>query len=245
MKRISTILVFLALLPGVTNAYWPWYCGVHYTPYAFDYHHSGLVGPTVDYTPYAFDYHHSGLVAGYGCYGGYGYAIPIVGRSRVISFGPGVFQSSTTSGSLGLTRIAADNAPSEIPAPRPKDGLTIIRDYLYAQGFNSVSVNRILRINGKLIGVDFTLPDQKLVVKYWDPKEVERLRSGPASRQTLYERHRQDWENYADRYRQIGGEVYCVEGSDAQTIVAALQSCPRLDIGGTSPSRPVMYAKGY
>ena len=67
MKRISFWLVLLALTPGITEAYcYSSYCyGVRYSPYAFNYRHSGLVSG-VDYTPYAYTYRNSGLVPGYG-----------------------------------------------------------------------------------------------------------------------------------------------------------------------------------
>jgi hypothetical protein len=238
MKRISIILVILALSPAVTQAYYGGYCGVHYSPYALSYRSSGLVPGDVDYTPYALSYGNSGLVEGYGvCYDTYGFAVPAIGVRRG-------FRSGSHGGRTAHMSFRRFSAADPQPAgPRAPDGLTTIRQYLGDRGFANASVNRMVRIDNKLVGVDFTLPNQKLVIRYWDPKEIEQLASKPASVQMLYEKHKQAWESYAEQYRQMGGEVYCVEASDPQTIVASLQSCPRLNPGNNTVDQPVMYAK--
>jgi hypothetical protein len=238
MKRISTGLVLLALFPGVTKAYYGWCCGVRYSPYALSYRHSGLINGCVEYTPYALSYRHSGLVPGYGvCAETFGFAVPAVGVRRGFAGG---FRGRTAH--ISFRRFSAAD-PQPAPSRPAPDGLNTIRKYLGDKGFANASVNRILRIDNKLVGVDFTLADQKLVIRYWDPQEIEQVSSQPASVQRLYETHKQAWESYAAQYRRTGGEIYCVEASDPQTIVASLQSCPRLDIGNKVTDRPVMYAK--
>ncbi len=237
MKRISISLVILALSPAVTQAYWSWWCGVRYSPYALSYRHSGLVYGGVDYTPYALSYPSSGLVPGYGvCADTFGFAVPAVGVRR----GFGGFRGHAAHMSFRKFSAADPQPAPSRPAP---DGLTTIRQYLQGKGFADASINRILRIDNKLLGVDFTLTDQKLVIRYWDPKEIEQLSSKSAGVQMLYAKHKQAWESYAEQHRQLGGEVYCVEASDAETIVASLQSCPRLDTGNNAIDQPVMYAK--
>jgi hypothetical protein len=261
MKRISLALVLLALAPDVSQAhhfYSSSYYNVHYTPYALSYRHSGLVAGGVDYSMYAFDERHSGLIYQYATYAPYAFTYGNTGLVPgyypywwpygvvlpiAVGHPAGRVMRTASAGPVARGGTAVAQAPAAATVPPPADGLMIIRDHLRAQGFNMVSINRVLRIDGKLVGVDFTLPEQKLAIKYWDPKEVESLRSKPAYQQTLYERHKQDWEAYAQRYRQIGGEVYCVEASDPQTIVAALKSYPKLDLGGRDPTRTVMYAK--
>lgn len=234
MKRISLVLALLALPPGVTKAHWGWYGGVRYSPYALSYYSTGLIRGSVDYTPHALSYHNSGLVEGYGVGDtSHGFAFSTVGVRRAY----GAVKAAHTKSA----RYAAGNPPVTHP-PAP-DGLNTIRQYLRDRGFAAASVNRILRIDSKLVGADFTLADQKLVIRYWDPKEIEQLSSKPAGVQRLYEQHRQAWESYAEQHRQTGGEVYCVEASDPQTIVASLQSCPRLDTGDSLMGLPVMYAK--
>jgi hypothetical protein len=240
MKRISIGLVILALSPAVTQAYWGCWCGVRYSPYALSYRHSGLVDGSVAYTPYALSYRNSGLVEGYGvCPTTFGFAFPAVGVRH------GFVGRRHVSGRTAHISFRRFSAADPSPAPRPPapDGLNTIRQYLRGRGFANASVNRILRIDNKLVGADFTLADQKLVIRYRDPQAVEQLSSQPASVQRRYEQHERASESYAAQYRQAGGEIYCVEASDPQTIVASLQSCPRLDTGNDLASRPVMYAK--
>jgi len=93
MKRISLLTIaILALVPSVSKASWRYYTPVRYrtrySPYAADYHNSGLVpgylrySPYatgysrsglipywVRYSPYAVGYNRSGLVSDHGCYG--------------------------------------------------------------------------------------------------------------------------------------------------------------------------------
>jgi hypothetical protein len=240
MKRISLVLVVLALSPAVTQAYYGYgcCCGVHYTPYALSYRHSGLVNGCVEYTPYALSYRNTGLVEGYGvCTENFGFAVPAVGVRRGLAR-----RSGGHAARISFRRFAAAD-PQPAPSRPAPDGLITIRKYLGDRGFANASINHILRIDNKLVGVDFTLPEQKLVIRYWDPKEVEKLSAQPAGVQMLYGKHKQAWETYAEQNRQLGAEIYCVEASDPQTIVASLQACPRLDTGNDSLDRPVMYAK--
>jgi len=60
------MIALWAVAPGPVEAHF--YYGslqysVRYSPYAFDYHHSGLVGGGITYSPYALSYHNSGLVS--------------------------------------------------------------------------------------------------------------------------------------------------------------------------------------
>ncbi len=64
MKRISLLVAIVALAPAVSHAN----CNssqryrVHYSPYAFNYHSSGLIRGGLKYSPYAYNLHTSGLV---------------------------------------------------------------------------------------------------------------------------------------------------------------------------------------
>ena len=168
MKRISLWLVLLALTPGVSEAYgYGSYCGVRYTPYALTYRHSGLVSGYVDYTPYAYTYRKSGLVPGYGvCYGSsldYGY--PVIGKPFKR------FPRTAFRPSRPIRRLAQNTAPSV----RPPDGVDIIRQHLRAKGIASVNINRIFRIDNQLVSVDVLVKDRNLLIKYWNPQEIEAL----------------------------------------------------------------------
>jgi hypothetical protein len=256
MKRISLWLVLLAFTPGIAQAYWygSYYSGVHYSPYALSYRSSGLVPGNVDYspyalsygnsglidrgtqyTPYAVEYGHSGLVAGYGIYPGYSwnyglpiFAVPARRATHAVPRAP-----------VAGRRCAQDTSPPV----RPQDGIDVIRRHLQGKGFASLSMERILRVDNQLVSVDFYVKDRDLLIKFWNPQEVDRLSTKEAFKQKAYAKYKQDWESYAERYKQTGGEIYCVNASEPQAIVAALESCTKLGPGNGTSSQPVLYAK--
>jgi len=263
MKRISLWLVLLALTPDVTEAYYYYYVParyrIHYSPYALRYGSSGLVPGGLDYSVYAFDYSHTGLVyegtrytpyaLQYGSTGlvyDYYYAYPYM-----MPYGyPGTVINNYYYGCRPKCRPPR-SAPGTNPQYAPPDsdssstdGMGTIRQYLRARGFDGASVNRILRIDNVLVSVDFTLRDRNLLIKYWDPKQVDRLSGtdakscASATQQKIYAKYKQDWDRFAQQYEQTGGEIYQVNASDQETIVAALQACPRLGTGAAP-----MYAK--
>ncbi|MCX5643406.1 MAG: hypothetical protein NTZ17_01785 [Phycisphaerae bacterium] len=239
MKRILLCAVVLAFMPGITQAYGYGYGGVHYSPYALSYYHSGLVPCGVEYTPYALSYYNSGLVAGYGVYsGGYAdYGFPLFG----VHCRPAAYVVRAPQ----PVRHSAQNV-SRPAQPRPgtcrTDGMDVIRQRLRARGFASVSIDRILRIDDQLVSVDVFVKDRNLLIKYWNPAEVANLNAKEVSKQRAYAQYKQNWEQFAETYKQTGGEVYTVSASEPQTIVAALDSCTRLSPdNGIQPT--VMYAK--
>jgi len=262
MKRISTGLLLLAFAPGIAEAthYVSPRYRIQYSMHAVSYRHSGLVPGGLDYSLHAVSYRHSGLVPegtlytphalNYGSTGlvqGYrAYPVPCCAPCPVVRCS---CQSApreaglVTQGSPYLSRVAHDARPATPEATQERDGLDAIRQYLRAKGIDNASINRICRIDGKLISVDFTLTDQRLIVKYWNPQEIDLLSAKEAFKQRAYERYRQDWESYARQYEQDGGEVYQVKASDEQTIVAVLNSCDKLDTGHDAPGNPVLYAK--
>jgi hypothetical protein len=233
MKRIFICAAFLAFLPGITKAYY--YCGygVRYSPYALSYRSSGLVPCGVEYTPYALSYRSSGLVCGYGiCYygGGYAYAYPKIhhGVGHAARFAP------------PAGRRCAQNTARP---PRPPDGMATIRQHLHAKGVTTVNIDRILRVGDQLLSVDFLVKDRNLLIKYWNPKGIEQLSTQEAYKQKAYTQYKETWEKLAAQFQQKGGEIYYVNASDPQTIVAALDSCPKLNPGNDTQAPPVLYAK--
>ncbi len=237
MKRTSLWLVLLALTPGISNAwgYGSYYCGVRYTPYAFTYRSSGLVSCGVDYTPYAFTYNKSGLVPGYaGAYGShvsYGYPA-VVARS--------VRGSRPTPCGPRPTRGYAQAKPE--PA-RTLNGMDVIKQNLLARDIRSASINQILMIDNQLISVDFLLTDRNLLIKYWDPKGIAALNAQGGSRQKHYENYQRNWAEVAAEHQTNGGQIYYVAASDAETIVAALDSCATLNVKPETEGETVLYAK--
>lgn len=236
MKRTSLWLVLLALTPGIGKAwgYGSYYCGVRYTPYAFTYRSSGLVSCGVDYTPYAFTYRKSGLVPGYegtcGSYVNYGYPLGIarpVRHGRPAAHGP--------RSSRGHAQAA--------PAERAPNGMDVIKQHLLARDIQSADINQILMIDNRLISVDFLLADRNLLIKYWDPEGIETLSAERSPRQKHVENYRRNWAKVAAEHEKNGGRIYYVEASDAQAIVAALNSCETLNVKPETEGRAVLYAR--
>jgi len=237
MKRTSLWLVLLALTPGIGKGwgYTSYSCGVRYTPYAFTYRHSGLVSCDVDYTPYAFTYRNSGLVPGYGTYpnnsGGYSYSI-----------GP-VRTGGTFRGAPRPPRPAPRHAKDTSEPALLTDGKDIIRGGLLARGIESTGVNRILLIDNQLVSADFVLKDRNLLIKYWNREAIESLSAQAGSRLKTYENYRENWAKVAAQHEQNGGQIYTIEASDAQTIVAALEACPSLEAESSTETDTVLYAR--
>jgi hypothetical protein len=252
MKRISLCAAMLAFVPGIAQAYYGSCYGVHYSPYALSYYHSGLVSD-VDYTPYALNYYNSGLVPGYGVYPGwcldYGYPVFSAG-----------FRSTThiaLHASAPMRRHAQAISRPAHPRPGPcqasgparphsapcrADGMDVIRQHLRTRGLASVSIDRILRVDNQLVSVDVFVKDRNLLIKYWNPAEVANLSTKDVSKQRAYAQYKQDWEKFAKQYKQTGGEVYIVTASEPETIVAALDSCTKLS-PDTNGQSMVLYAK--
>jgi hypothetical protein len=231
--RVWGLLMLLALTPGITEAYYSFcYGGVDYSPYALTYYHSGLVSGNVEYSPYALTYYKSGLVPSYGIgsYGDAGYVALGVHARRV--------SHVALHAPLPIRRRAED-APRPM---RPSDGMDIIRQHLLAKGLTSVSVDRVLRVDNQLVSVDVLVKDRNLLIKYWNPQEVERLSTKEAFKQKAYAKYKEDWERFAEQYKLAGGEVYTVNASEQETIVAALESCTKL-APDNGVKTPTLYAK--
>lgn len=227
--------------------------GIDYSPYAFRPGTPGLVFEGMQYTPYAFNYGNSGLVLNY-----YWYPIPYVmynpscpagqvpAAYKGISFRPCSGQPKDTS---SYPRYSQSTCT--VPAPRSidrpvaadtrDDPLNVIRQHLRGQGFADVGVNRILRVDNKLVSADFTVGGRNLLIKYWDPEQV-----GDETRvagNKMIEKYKNDWEAFAGKYQQDGGEIYVVAASERTEIVAALDTCKSLKPADAKPGEQTMYAR--
>ncbi len=254
--RLWVLIVLLAFTPGIAHAwyYGSYYEGVRYSPYALSYYHSGLIPGYVhyspyalnyrssglidvgaQYTPYALSYYNSGLVQDYGICPGY--ATTFVFPAR------GVHHSSRPPTIHRVSPVVRRQAQAP-PRPAPKqDGLDVIRRHLHAKGFPSACIDRILRVDNQLVSVNFLLKDRNLLIKYWNPQELERLGTKENYQQKACAKYQEDWERYAQQYRQTGGEIYTISASEPETIVAALDSCTRLSPDLGIPAQQTMYAK--
>lgn len=273
MKRTSIWLVLLALTPGIAEAWYyhhvPPRYRVHYSPYALsydhsglvpgrldysmykvDYHNSGLVFEGVRYTPYALSYNHSGLIRDYYHVSApYAYpAYPVVyavtqSACRAPCYADnGIAQKSRRDGDSGRRAHGYARSVSR-GRLQEADGMDIIRQHLRARGIDAPGIDRILRVDSELVSVDFMLADRKLLIKYWNPDAMALLNAAEGSRRKACEKYKRNWESFAAQFEQGGGEIFYVTASDAQTIVAALESCTRLDTGNDTPTRSRMYAR--
>jgi hypothetical protein len=123
------------------------------------------------------------------------------------------------------------------------DGIAVIRQSLRDRGLSDVGISRILRIDNKLVSVDFTLSDQKLLIKYWNPEQIELLNARANLKQRALEKYRKDWESFAEEYERSGGKIYCVEASSREDIMVALESCSELNPGKNPVVPQTLYAK--
>ncbi len=270
MKRLSLWIALLALTPTITQARWHHSLrySVRYSPYARDYHHTGLIpgglayspyvfgrggSPLVyegtRYTPYALTYDNPGLVLDY-------YLWPVarhvpvpvcvrqVRSSRPRGPAPAVQRARAQSGVARAGRTYAQSVPRGSARPvREKDGLQIIRQHLRDRGIDNAGISHILRIDGQLVSVSFTLHDRNLIVKYWNPKAIESLPATASYKQKTFERYRTNWQQLAAAHESRGGKIYTIETADRERIVAALKSCGSLDIGGSVSTHAALYAK--
>jgi len=224
-----------------------------YNPYAFSRSTSGLVFRGVRYNPYAFNYANTGLILDY--YYWWPFPWPqqpvYVGSSNTSasynSNAPAPNSNALPSYSFSVTRAVPEGTTNGTPPPATKpeqtrhdDPLIIIKQHLRDRGFSNVSINRILRIDGKLVSADFLLQEQNLLVKYWDLRQTESLDN---LKQKMLEKYKKDWQSFAVRYKQGGGSIYYVEASDREEITLVLDSCSELNPGNGPASAKTLYAR--
>ncbi len=257
MRRISPWLALLVFTPGIADAtiYVPPRYRTHYSPYSFSYRNSGLVPGGVEYSSQAFSYRHSGLVSEGAQYTPYllrygrtGLVVDYYGCSTPAEHGVAVCH-------YDLIRVSEQRPHAVSPRTRAvprrsataekqdSDEIGTIRRYVQAKGCDAVNVSRILRIGNNLVSVDFFLKDRNLIIKYWNPDQIESLRTQEGYKQAAYERYLKNWMEIAAQHERTGGRIHCVEASDTQAILAALDSCTELDVNPDETNQTVRYAK--
>ncbi len=279
MRRISLGVILLLFVSSITQAdynYTPLNYRVQYNPYAFGYHSNGLVPGGIQYTPYAFKprtsglvfegvryipyaftYKSTGLVLDY-----YYYPIPYAAYPPCPPQAYAAYAGVPPYGNRAMNRPPryynqnGDTAPpTEVNEPgasaEREDAMAIIRQYLRQRRLSDVTVNRILRINNKLVSADFTLGSRKLLIKYWDPAQIQSPEAKADSQPVVtnsresraIDRYKKDWETFSTRYQQGGGEIYVVAASGRTDIIAALDACEKLGPVEVEPSPEPKYVK--
>lgn len=227
---------------------------VHYSPYAYDYDHSGLVPYWVRYSPYAFSYEHSsGLVNDYASSPSstkYTYYLPYDGSCPnfgwVVQSGVAAADRSPHASNperAGVryaqkieTRRQKIGQSAELRrqerAARETGGSRIIAAYLAGRNIE-FRMDRLLQIEGKTISADFLLPGSNVLIKYWDPAEISALGQQSERRKLAYENYLESWNSYCGEYQQAGGKIYQIVSADPDEIFAKLVNCNELN----SPER--------
>jgi hypothetical protein len=231
--------------------------GIKYSSHAFDPGSSGLVFEGVRYIPYAFNNKSTGLVLDY-----YYYPIPYIVSSPLCSsnrvYGryagvppDGAHDASHRPRFYDHNRDTVAPATANGTAASTEDAMAIIRQYLRERRLSDVGINRILRISDKLVSADFTIGGRNLLIKYWDPAQLQspatkadpqRSSTSPIESRSI-EKYTKDWEIFAGKYQQEGGEIYVVAASSRAEIIAALDACEKLRPGDTEPGQPLRYVK--
>ncbi len=223
-------------------------CGnVRYSPYAFSYNHSGLVHRNVRYSPYAFSYNNSGLIADH-C--GYSYgprylyhdrcrrdldgctarrAFCASNRKSSSSF---VKAKKSCGGKLKVRREKVRRlrgSGKEINVTRQEDAKKIICRYLKGKNIDGFEMNRLLKIDNETASVNFLFKDRNLIIKYWNPEQIQSLSQQPGYKTAFYEKYEQAWRDFCEKYEETGGKVYQIKSSDEKEILAKLELCHELN----------------
>lgn len=234
--------------------------GFRYNPYAFSRSTSGLVFKGVRYNPYAFNYADTGLIVDYYYWWPMPCYVPCPQQQvyRERDNIPASYNGNTPppssnvrpSYSYSMSRTVQQGTTNGVSAPAAKpeqtghdDPLIVIKQHLRDRGFSNVSINRILRVDGKLVSADFLLQDQNLLIKYWDLRQIESMDAKADLKQKMLEKYRKDWAIYAEQYKQSGGKIYTVEVSDREGITLVLDSCSELAPGNGTASTQTLYAR--
>lgn len=245
MKRISLWIVIAALAPVVSRAdfissqdyrlrYSPYAFnyhnsglipgGIKYSPYAFNPNDAGLVYEGARYTPYAFNYHSTGLVVDY-----YWWQIPRA-PTVIVECGPapGRVTAATPARRRAYAARRRSLAMQRTRQIAKTDGEQIVRQYLEAQDLDRVHIDRRLTIGNQTAGAAFILRDKNLVVRYTNPEIMEALQADGGTSVKLAQRYKENWDDFARQFETRGGTVYRVDASEPDQIVAALAACDLL-----------------
>jgi len=268
MKRIWLWMAFLTLVPSIAEArfYPPLRHRVRYSPYALSYRGSGLIpggikysayafGPGstglvlegTRYTPYAYSYRGDGLIVDYSLWHVPPCApircCPCTSTCRCTDRVNACGDRRTVTAAWRASQSSPSAWAGSDMAHRSNNGLDVIRQYLRERGCRNVGVSHILRVDGVLVSVSFTLRDQDLIIKYWNPEAVESLETGGDYKARVLEKYRTEWERLANAHRHKGGEVYRVHASEQKAIVASLNACEHLIPPAGTGQHAAMYAK--
>lgn len=214
---------------------------LRYTPYASSYRHSGLIPDWFRYSPYAFSYEHpSGLISDFWCgsyYFDYAAGYRHSGASPYDTCPSGCvtggesadlvyyqmrqkYEENLQARDERIRRLKADR--QEVSGTAESDGGQIIRQYLAGKNID-FQMNRVLRIDNRLVSADFLLRNKNVLIKYLNPQDVELIAQDSGYKKNAYQRHKQMWDAFAEQFRQQGGKIYQIESADGRQILEKLK----------------------
>ena len=252
MKRISLLtIVLLTVLPGVTKSrtytqaryrtrWSPYAFGlisgdVKYSPYAFRPGHNGLVPGNVRYSPYAFGVGNSGLVVDPWYYTtGNIYATCYRTCCPPVVTCSGVSKNNTYKERLIAQRQRIEqlrNSQRQRNLAKARDGKEIIYRYLKSRNINNFEITGLLRIDNKIVSVNFLLRDKNVMISYRDLDQAQSLIQQPGYKRNYYEKNERQWRSLCEKYARAGGKIYLITSADQNEILAKLTLCPGLNDG--------------
>lgn len=259
----------MTLVSSITKArfYIPLRYRVRYSPYAFDYHHSGLISgciryspyafgikssglvhENVRYSPYAFGIHHSGLILDYvSCYSWPYYIqhVPCysssVGCKTTNNFNNWKDKqigccNQTQNFSLEDSQARKDKTRAlkesrkEINMLRVNDAKEVISNYLKSKNIDFRTDN-IFRINNGTLSANFLLKDKSMIIKYWNPEDIQYIEKQQDCKKIMYDKYKKEWDEFSQRYQKTGGKVYQISSADKEEILSKLELCTELNSG--------------
>jgi hypothetical protein len=222
---------------------------IHYSPYAWAVaDRSGLVPGYVRYNPYAWTFHSSGLV--YDC-GGYGVDVSPNYSPDYNVFGA-YYNAGRAKSSYACSNTYSSNsgqmsyddkvrarsmrierrkqARNLQQSQRWEDNDLVISEFLKDRNIDFRTDN-FLRIDGRTVSVNFVLEDSDVVVKYWDPEQIQLLLDKPEYKQLIFEKYLQTWSDFCKEYLGSGGKICQIVSADKNEIASQLTQCSELNEG--------------
>lgn len=211
---------------------------VRYSPYACGYRSNGLVPDNVRYSPYAFSYRNSGLIGDYSIvftptwYQGdphYGRFVDCPAHTPRRTRESEAYDAINTmmrryerqlrqcQREIGRLKASAAGAATV----KEPDGKDIISDYLREKGID-FRPDRLIRIDGHVLSVDFVLQDKEMVIKYWSRSHIEDVAQQQGHKKNTYQKYTERWAQTCKKYKQNGWKVYHVNATNRSDILEIL-----------------------
>lgn len=214
---------------------------LYYSPYASGFGNTGLVPCWVRYSPYAFSFKHpSGLVSDFASYtsnvnyrprnydskGSYRVNYDCDNNCSNLSYNPESYQRR-----MAARRAAAQRtreARKEKKRNKQEDGVRFVSNYLKSRNVDFKTHN-YLRIDSRTVSVSFILEDKNMIVKYWNPDEIDLLESKAEYKKNAYIKYLQDWNEFCTEYMNQGGKICQIISANQKDIYSELMRCQELE----------------